>query len=100
MGNQNKPFKSQKEYIQHQRCRQRCMNILSIVCVVMAFLLVILKNPYSIAAWAGFAAFVLFIIILHALSKKELLKVDRESFNKEEQARLFRENKKRLGKHK
>lgn len=97
---ENKPFKSQKEYLQHLRWSQRCFTILGIISVVMGFLLVILKNPHSIAAWAGFAAFVLSIIIVQTLSKKAFLKLDKESFNKEKQASLFRENKKRLRKHK
>jgi len=96
----NKVFKTQKEYIRYLRWQRRVTQILSIVSVLLLCLYIVLMNSHSLTAWLVFAAYVLLMVFLNYHAKQELLKKDTETAKQEEQARLARNNKKKISKQK
>ena len=94
----NKVFKTQKEYIRYLRWRRRVTQIISIVSVLLLFLYIAMMNSHSLTAWLVFAAYVLLMVVLDYHAKQEFLKKDTETAKQEEQARLARENRKRISK--
>lgn len=94
-----KVFKTQKEYIRYLRWRQRTSRIIAVFSVILLFLYIVLENPYRITAWVIFAGYALLMAILDYHAKQELLKKDTETANKETQASIAEENKKRIRKH-
>ena len=96
----NKVFKTQKEYIRYLRWQRRVTQIISIVSVLLFFLYIVLMNSHSLAAWLIFTAYVLLMVILNYHAKQEFLKKDTETAKNEAQARLARDNKKKIRKQK
>ena len=94
----NKVFKTQKEYIRYLRWRRRVIQIVSIVSVLLLFLYIVFMNANNLTVWLVFAAYVLLMVVLDYHAKQEFLKKDTETAKQEEQARLARENRKRISK--
>ena len=91
-------FKTQKEYIRHLRWRRRVTKIITIFSGVLLFLYIVVTIPRNLSAWLVFAAYVLLMVVLDYHAKQEFLKKDTETAKQEEQARLARENRKRISK--